>query len=355
MKSKLRSILIKIISFVFYYSGLIRVLRFFGRQNTKILLYHSINEEESSFIKGTDVMVSPSIFAKHLKYLKNHYKVISLQDLVEFLKRGKILPRSVVITFDDGFADTYVFAYPYLKQFIIPATIFLVTDSVDNKKPIWIQELCYFINTFGVDKVIEIIGTYCRNSKINHLVIDISNNNLYQQVEKYFKYSIDKDHREKILSKLYKEFNISHKENFSENQVFLNWNQIKEMCKGGICFGNHGESHTPFSSLSPVEQEKEIFNSKNEINQNLEQEFLPFSYPFGQTKDFTSTTKKYIKNAKHDCILTAMPIINEAKTSYYELGRIVIDNLPIHRFALELERGSIKHLLSKLVSYKEIF
>jgi len=100
-------------------------LRFLGRNDAKILLYHSVSEGESFFIKGMGIWVSAGTFERHLDYLSNHHRVISLRDLVDSLKGGRIPRRSVVITFDDGFADNYHYAYASLKKYRISATIFI--------------------------------------------------------------------------------------------------------------------------------------------------------------------------------------------------------------------------------------
>lgn len=87
-----------------------------------ILNYHSINPEH-------EYSTSPSDFDQQMKYLRENYKVIKLEDI----RNEDNSPLSVVITFDDGFADNYEYAFPILKKYNLPATIFLVSDFVfDN-------------------------------------------------------------------------------------------------------------------------------------------------------------------------------------------------------------------------------
>ncbi|MFH1460249.1 MAG: polysaccharide deacetylase family protein [Candidatus Omnitrophota bacterium] len=97
-----------------------------------VLMYHSINQgsEESRLV------VSPESFQRQMYFLKkNNYNILSLDEYVDFLKEKKPLKhKSAVITFDDGFADNYTQAFPILKKYSIPATIFVVTEWVGNKK-----------------------------------------------------------------------------------------------------------------------------------------------------------------------------------------------------------------------------
>ncbi len=335
-----------VLSIVVYYSGLIYILRFLGRNYAKILLYHSVSESENKFIKGTNMWISYVVFEKHMNYILKHYHVISLQELVKFLQQGKIPPQSMVITFDDGFSDNFSFAYPYLRRHKIQTTIFLATDCIEKKKTIWIQELNYLINTVGVQKVIRSIHAMNEKYEIDQLIIETnSKRTIRKQVEDYLAYDVNKEERKKILGSLFREFNIRTKKVFSENQIFLTASQIRRMKKKGIYFGNHGASHTPFSAMSLDEQWREIVHSKKVIEENLGEDFVPFSYPFGQTKDFTLNTQRLVKEAGHSCILTAMPTLNHAGTSPFELGRIVVDNGPVYKLAFELEKGVLKHLL----------
>ena len=96
-----------------------------------IIMYHSIDNPHH--LSG--IVVSPHNFRKQLKFFKKHkYNVISLDMLVAALKEKKRLPKkSVVITFDDGYEDNYTNAFPILKEFGFPATIFVITDLISTE------------------------------------------------------------------------------------------------------------------------------------------------------------------------------------------------------------------------------
>src|SRR5256885_4041124 len=71
-------------------------------------------------------------FTQQMRYLKAHgYRVISLDDLVEYTELSRQLPRrSVVLTFDDGYRSFLQYAYPVLKELGFTATLFVYTDYV---------------------------------------------------------------------------------------------------------------------------------------------------------------------------------------------------------------------------------
>jgi peptidoglycan/xylan/chitin deacetylase (PgdA/CDA1 family) len=333
---------------ILYYSGLIKMLRHLGQNYAKILLFHSINDNDSPFIKGTNASVSRDTFENYLKYISKNYQIISLQSLVHSLHQRRIPRRSVVLTFDDGFADNFHIAYPFLKRYRIPATIFLSTDCIQNKKPIWIQELYYLINKVGVQPIINTLYTLSQNVEIPPYIARIPlNKNSQKNIEEYMAYAITKNARDQILLTLYRHFNIQRKKVFSKRKLYLTWAQIQQMNKDAIVFGNHAASHTPLSTMSSVEQEDEIVRSKKLLEKHLDINFVPFSYPYGGRKDFTPVTKEIARTSGHSCILTAMPTLNDENTSPYDLGRINIDDVPVHRFAFELEKGVLNRLIGR--------
>ena len=105
------------------------------KKNVKvpILLYHHITDEE--FSGGNEVsLISPSDFRLHMTAIKINFTPISLRHYYDYIKctdDSVTLPNNpIIVTFDDGYLSNYEIAYPILKELEIPATIFVVTDTV---------------------------------------------------------------------------------------------------------------------------------------------------------------------------------------------------------------------------------
>ncbi len=98
-------------------------------QTVPILCYHRLGTRVSK------MTLAPSAFADQLEYLaRGGYTVVRLSALADFLAGKRSLPpRSVVITFDDGYESTYDHAFPLLKKYGFPATVFVYTDFVGSK------------------------------------------------------------------------------------------------------------------------------------------------------------------------------------------------------------------------------
>ena len=109
-------------------------------------MYHSIsNHSINKLHPYYSTVTSPERFEKHMKFLKkNKYNVITLDTLQFLLTRSDpYLQNSVVITFDDGLEDFYQNAWPVLREYNFPATVFLtvnwVGNNIDNKYLDWHQ------------------------------------------------------------------------------------------------------------------------------------------------------------------------------------------------------------------------
>ncbi|HQP10733.1 MAG TPA: polysaccharide deacetylase family protein [Candidatus Omnitrophota bacterium] len=96
-----------------------------------IVMYHQVTFTE----RPQPNWVSPENFEWQMAYMTDHgYRVIRLGELVEAIKSGKPLPRkTAVITFDDGYANNYTNAFPILKKYGFPATIFVAADKINTE------------------------------------------------------------------------------------------------------------------------------------------------------------------------------------------------------------------------------
>jgi peptidoglycan/xylan/chitin deacetylase (PgdA/CDA1 family) len=103
------------------------------RPGVVILLYHRVGAETWS-----DVDVGARVFARQMDYLKRHCLVVSLDDIAGFASRRAVRQANrdvVAITFDDGYRDTYELAYPILRRYGLPATVYLASMYIEAQQP----------------------------------------------------------------------------------------------------------------------------------------------------------------------------------------------------------------------------
>jgi hypothetical protein len=138
-----------------------------NKNGLTILTYHSISNEIEP-----DETVTPEEFERQLQYVEENYKVIPLEEAIEYLQTDiEKVSGSIVITFDDGYSDNYYNAYPLLKKHNFPATIFLISDFIKNNvskylSPSQIHEMKNNNISFGAHTISHRILTSLTKEKI---------------------------------------------------------------------------------------------------------------------------------------------------------------------------------------------
>lgn len=107
------------------------------KDRASILMYHSISLRKDYFSA-----ISPKVFNQQMAYLTaTKQKVISLAELVHRLRTQEPLGGSIVLTLDDGYHDNYTTVFPILRQYNLPATIFVTTSLIGNSEYCSLEEL----------------------------------------------------------------------------------------------------------------------------------------------------------------------------------------------------------------------
>lgn len=104
-----------------------------------VAMYHSIDYRD----KETKLSVRPESFARQMEYLHKHrYNVVGLDTIAAYLeKKEPVPPRTLAITFDDGFYNNYQYAFPVLRKYRIPATIFVIVGKIGTPGYVGWKEL----------------------------------------------------------------------------------------------------------------------------------------------------------------------------------------------------------------------
>jgi peptidoglycan/xylan/chitin deacetylase (PgdA/CDA1 family) len=94
-----------------------------------ILMYHSVDR---AVPKGNVLTVTVDTFERQMAFFKkNHYRVLPLDSVADYVsKKSKVSSRVVALTFDDGYEDNYTYAFPILKKYNFPATVFVIVSEV---------------------------------------------------------------------------------------------------------------------------------------------------------------------------------------------------------------------------------
>lgn len=103
------------------------------KQNHAVAVLEYHNFAEGPVGMDDPWTVSSSSFNEQMAYLSQNCRVVSLKDfLLEVEQDKEIAPNTVVVTFDDGYRSNYLLAFPIIKQYKVPVTIFIVGDYIEK-------------------------------------------------------------------------------------------------------------------------------------------------------------------------------------------------------------------------------
>jgi len=272
----------KNISALFYYLGIFRAIKYFLKNHPIILVYHRFSQQTEP------KKMSKQIFEKQMRILKKNFKVISAGELIDIMnKDNKIPDNSIVITVDDGHEDFFLYAYPVLKKYSLPATLFVTTDFVDKKEWLWPDKLNYIIqNANPINVNLEI------NGKLTEFKFRTS-------LEKERSWDILSDHCLsldhldclKFIDELASRVKIEIPEQHTKTFKSLNWDQVIEMAHNRIEIGSHTCSHPRLTKILNSQLVKELAKSKKLLEEKLNKPIDGFCYPFGRKVDINTKIK----------------------------------------------------------------
>ena len=277
-----------------------------------ILTYHRIGPYNNTWLLPP---TSTSDFEKQMKYLSKTHKIIPLNNLAETLQEEKSSNEKLaIVTFDDGYKDSYLYAYPVLKKYKIPATIFLITGHIGKGDLFWFDKIRYLLWYTKIKNIkIDDFGEFLSDSIDNKL------KSMFIIVEKLKK--IPNERKNYILEELEDICKIDIPSDLGK-EFILSWDEIIEMRENGINFGAHTVTHPILTMVSLERAKFEISKSKKDIEKRLNQNINTFCYPNGALEDFNNQIIEIIKNNGFSCAVTTIPIINSSKTDLYKLGRL---------------------------------
>lgn len=231
-------------------------------------MYHKVSnlplEEKVPYCNTTI-----AAFESQMRYLAEHkIETLSLEEAERWLSgedRGGPGPK-VVITFDDGFQDNYLYAYPILKKYRLSA-IFCV-----------------------------IVGHVGRQSFYEHLPWD--------------------------------EASLADRAAHPEHWRSMTWEMLREMKENGMSIGSHTLTHRSLGALKEDEVWEEVAGSKKILDARLAQETRVFSYPFGSVVygDLNDQTEAALQKAGYAWGLTTRWKGNPRGSAPYRLNRIPIND-----------------------------
>ena len=251
-------------------SGSLRLAAHLAKPSAVMLMYHSVVENPQLTENSIGTSKSSAVFEAHIRMLVQRFTPVSLDQVVEFAGGGKELPpRSVAVTFDDGFLDNLEFALPILNRYSVPATFYIMVDAVETGTTPW----------------------YCR---IN-FAFRTTRKRTWTDPEDSHVYKLENPQDRKsaltvawgagarktgaVQAELVRQIEESLEVEPIPNRLMLSWDQVRALKKAGHIIGGHTLSHPNLAHVTEQEARAEIVGCKQRLEQELGAPVEHFSYP----------------------------------------------------------------------------
>ena len=293
--------------------------------NFQILVYHRVNDEHDPFFPA----VPTEVFRKRMEYLASHFTVCPLQNGVDMLRRGDLPDNALALTFDDGYRDNYLNAFPILKQLGLPATIFLPTAAISYGITLWHDRVFWAFR----ETEVTVVGNFGGKNETYFMPSPREKLSVLQHVLSVLR-AMNVIERETSIGRLLTKLGVPARNGIGD--LMLSWDEIRIMHQNGITFGSHSCTHPILSKLSTEDVRSEVLESKDIIEKEVGTQVTAFAYPSGRAEDFDARTKGILKEEGYSCALTTIFGANQKAQDPFELRRGGPWEAHLPTFALKL-------------------
>lgn len=275
-----------------------------------ILMYHRVINESPTLLCDPAMYITVKTLELHIRELSKYFEIVPLDMILENDSGNK---RLCAITFDDGWTDNYEYAFPVLKKYNVPATIFVPVGMIGTKKRFWFQEIWEIALRVSKSSLEKEFIQYFSNLFPDWMPRSTGVDDVYSLISR-LKY-LPADEVDEIVRNVYRSLSIGNE----EAADILSWEQIREMGCQGITFGSHGLNHYILSGLNSDIKRMEIVDS-HRLLKDMDVPSTPFfCYPNG---DWDSEVVSYVINAGYRGAVTTNIGYNASTTDPFLLNRI---------------------------------
>ncbi|MEO5957333.1 MAG: polysaccharide deacetylase family protein [Nitrospiraceae bacterium] len=296
------------------------------RGTVTILMYHRVATEaelSSQFIQPA-MYVTAETFDRQVRFLREHFDVLSMHELLSMWREKIWNPdrRYCVITFDDGWLDNYMHAFPVLRRYDVPATIFLPTGVIGTDQWFWPEQVGWLTRQFALlspKRKVEALASLREGGRRFNAVVDTmaaeQSDHLIERCK-----AVSHEGIGEFVSRLAEAMGTR----LPEGRLVMNWEEVGEMSAAKISFGSHSVNHKILTTVSAAELHEEVHGSFETLRERSLNLVPVFCYPNG---NYSPTVMQCVEAAGYCAATSTEPGWEVPDTSrMFRLKRIGIHN-----------------------------
>lgn len=276
----------------------------------RILMYHGVSPDGA-----------PALAAQ-LRYLARHFKVVSLEAMVDRLThRSFPLTNEIVLTFDDGLRNNFTVVYPILRELQLPATFFVCPALVESGTWLWNHEVRCRLQKLTASELAELrMKLLAPDTSVDGIVEWMKTLRLPQRRQ-----------AEATIRQASTDFQPTTGQQAALDM--MDWDDLLSLDRDLITVGSHTASHPILTGLNSQEIELEILESRRSLEQRLQRTVNFFCYPNGaydqrahqlvqKTYRAAVTTESGVVDGREELDLHRLPRIPSAESAALTAWRL---------------------------------
>lgn len=270
-------------------TGVEKLFALSSSNNLLILVYHGVVAKPDHSVSVGPI--STSQFAQHLAYYKKNFDVVSQSEIFRMYREGyKPARKTVAITFDDGYENNYTNAFPLLKKYRFPSTMYIISQCVEDDNLItWYDYLDFVKMDLNV-------------SAIDTSVIGVPAISSIGQLKDLVK-SLNIGRRKLLYAEIAKQVDIEKYKQLYPREYWklMNKSQLQELAQSGLVeIAAHSHNHPNLGLIDIADATEEITKCKALLEGVISNGVKAIAYPDGS---YTPQVKKACLDAGYQNLL----------------------------------------------------
>lgn len=257
--------------------GLMRLKRFAPIPNLAIVTYHHIDEGEAGAFDPEVADATPAQFRRQLEALVRHGTPITMAQLVAALDGAPLPPNPVMVTFDDGYRSCHDVALPILQRVGVPATFFVSTSFVTERRLYWWERIAVLLAHATRDTASlpypSLRAMDRRDPALRGQLVAMIKNTPHLDVDRFLG---------DLCTGFGVEWSVAIEARFAD-QLIMSWDQIRALAAAGMAVESHGRRHRVLQTLDEIELADELRGSRAELEAQLRRPVHAIAYPVGRS------------------------------------------------------------------------
>lgn len=251
-----------------------------------IVTFHHIHDvagHDTAYPYEPDVAdATPGQFRRHLETLARIGTPIGMGDLLRGLDGAALPPNPLMVTFDDGYRSCHDVALPILRELGIPATFFVPTSFIAERRLYWWERIAVALATarrararLTYPSAMEAMEIDARHPRTRRKLNDIIKNTRALDIERF-------------LDELGRAFEVEWSpaiETRHASELIMTWDQVRALASAGMDIESHTRHHRVLETLDDDALRDELSGSRHDLECAIGRPVRAIAYPVGRPID----------------------------------------------------------------------